>query len=179
MHPFSFETAPGRVVFGSGTVSQLPAEAARLGLQRLLVLSTSGHQDQAQRILELLGPQGAGLFSRARMHTPIEVTDEATAAARARHADGLVSIGGGSAIGLGKAIALRTDLPQIVLPTTYAGSEMTALLGETRAGIKATQKGPKVRHEVVIYDVDLTLSLPPAISATSGLNAIAHAVEAL
>ena len=177
--PFTFETAPGRVVFGSGTLQQLPEEAARLGLERLLVLSTPGHQDQAQGAAGLLQRRAAGLFSQATMHTPTEVTEAAMVVVREQRIDGLVAIGGGSVIGLGKAIALRTDLPQIVIPTTYAGSEMTALLGETQAGIKTTQKSPKVRPEVVIYDVDLTLSLPPAISATSGLNAIAHAVEAL
>jgi alcohol dehydrogenase class IV len=94
-------------------------------------------------------------------------------------ADGIVALGGGSTIGLGKAIALRTDLPQVVLPTTYAGSEMTPILGETRDGVKTTQSSPKVLPEVVIYDVDLTIGLPPPQSATSGLNAMAHAVEAL
>ena len=179
MRPFSFEAAPVRVVFGSGTMAQLPAEAGRLGLERLLVLSTPGHREQAERVSDLLGERAAATFASARMHTPVAVTEAATALARERRIDGLVAIGGGSAIGLGKAVALRTDLPQIVLPTTYAGSEMTALLGETRDGVKATQTSPKVRPELVIYDVDLTLSLPPAISATSGLNAIAHAVEAM
>jgi maleylacetate reductase len=93
--------------------------------------------------------------------------------------DGVVAVGGGSTTGLGKAIALRTDLPQIVLPTTYAGSEMTPILGETQNGLKTTQRSPKVLPEVVIYDVDLTLTLPAAGSATSALNALAHAVEAL
>src|SRR5207253_642484 len=73
----------------------------------------------------------------------------------------------------------RTDLPQIVVPTTYAGSEMTPIIGETRDGIKTTQKSPKVLPEVVIYDIDLTLTLPPSLSGSSGINAIAHAVEAL
>jgi len=90
-----------------------------------------------------------------------------------------VAFGGGSAIGLGKAIALRTDVPQIAIPTTYAGSEMTAILGETKDGRKTTQTTPKVLPEVVIYDVALTLGLPPQVSGTSGLNAMAHAVEAL
>ena len=90
-----------------------------------------------------------------------------------------MAVGGGSTTGLGKAIALRTDLPQIVLPTTYAGSEMTPILGETEDGVKTTQRTPKVLPEVVIYDVDLTLGLPAAIAATSGMNAMAHAVEAL
>src|SRR5262249_49398149 len=73
----------------------------------------------------------------------------------------------------------RTDLPQIVVPTTYAGSEMTPILGETAGGAKTTQKTLKVLPEVVIYDVELTLSLPVAISGVSGMNAIAHAIEAL
>jgi maleylacetate reductase len=96
-----------------------------------------------------------------------------------RGADALLAVGGGSMTGLGKAIALRTDLPQIVLPTTYAGSEMTPILGETRDGAKTTLRDMRVLPEVVIYDVDLTLGLPADISAASGMNAIAHAVEAL
>ena len=94
-------------------------------------------------------------------------------------ADCVVSIGGGSTTGLGKAIALRTDAPQVVIPTTYAGSEVTSILGETQGGVKKTQRSPKILPEAVIYDVELTLSLPPRLSATSGMNAMAHAVEAL
>jgi maleylacetate reductase len=93
-------------------------------------------------------------------------------------ADCVVSLGGGSTTGLGKAIALRTDLPQIVIPTTYAGSEATPILGETERGRKTTQRSPKVLPEVVLYDVELSMTLPVALSVTSGLNAIAHAVEA-
>ena len=93
--------------------------------------------------------------------------------------DGLVAVGGGSTTGLAKAIALRTDLPQIVAPTTYAGSEMTPILGETKDGRKVTQSSPKVLPEVVIYDVELTLTLPVGQSVTSGMNAVAHSVEAL
>jgi alcohol dehydrogenase class IV len=113
------------------------------------------------------------------MHTPVEVTEDALAAAKAAGADCLVALGGGSTIGLAKAIALRTDLPQIAVPTTYAGSEMTPILGETKDGRKTTQKSPKVLPEVVIYDVDLTMTLPKGLSGTSGINAIAHSVEAL
>jgi alcohol dehydrogenase class IV len=91
----------------------------------------------------------------------------------------VVSVGGGSTIGLGKAIALRTDLPQLAIPTTYAGSEMTPILGETQNGEKTTQRTRRVLPETTIYDVSLTLTLPPQVSATSGMNAIAHAVEAL
>ncbi|MEN3376776.1 MAG: maleylacetate reductase, partial [Hyphomicrobiales bacterium] len=120
-----------------------------------------------------------GVFAEAEMHTPVGVTERAMAYAKDLAVDGIVAVGGGSTTGLGKAIALRTDLPQIVVPTSYAGSEMTPILGETRDGLKTTQSSPKVLPETVIYDVDLTLTMPPLLSATSGLNAIAHAVEAL
>jgi alcohol dehydrogenase class IV len=113
------------------------------------------------------------------MHTPVEVTERALEQVKAIGADGVVAVGGGSTTGLAKAIALRTDLPQIVAPTTYAGSEMTPILGETQDGVKTTRSSPKILPEVVIYDVDLTLSLPIALSITSGMNAIAHGVEAL
>jgi maleylacetate reductase len=113
------------------------------------------------------------------MHTPVASTEHALARARERQADCTVALGGGSTAGLGKAIALRTDLPQIVVPTTYAGSEATPILGETEGGRKTTQRTLKVLPEVIVYDVDLTLSLPTALSVTSGMNAIAHAVEAL
>jgi maleylacetate reductase len=107
------------------------------------------------------------------------VSERAVAHARALGADGVVAIGGGSTTGLGKAIALRTDLPQIVVPTSYAGSEMTSILGETRDGLKTTQTTPKVLPETVIYDVELTLGLPVGLTVTSAINCMAHAVEAL
>lgn len=176
---FIHEPLPGRIVFGAGSVAGLAQEAERLGCRRLLVLTTAGQEAQGRRMLDLLGPLGAGLFAGARMHTPIEVTDEALAVAKTHDADGLVSFGGGSTTGLGKAIALRTDLPQIVIPTTYAGSEVTPILGETKSGLKTTQRSARILPETVIYDPDLTLALPPAISVTSGINAIAHAAEAL
>jgi alcohol dehydrogenase class IV len=113
------------------------------------------------------------------MHTPVAVTEAALKVVADLGADCTVAIGGGSTIGLGKAIALRTDLPQLVIPTTYAGSEMTPIVGQTEGGVKTTQRTLKVLPETVIYDVELTLDLPPRVSATSGINAIAHAVEAL
>lgn len=179
MDPFVYEQASRRVVFGAGTRAQVRAEVERLGLKRLVVLSTAEQGAHARDIADLLGPRAAGMFAGAVMHTPTDVTDQAAAFVSAKQADGVVAVGGGSTTGLGKAIALRTDLPQIVIPTTYAGSEMTPILGETSAGRKATQSTLRVLPEVVIYDVDLTLTLPVALSATSGMNAIAHAVEAL
>ena len=179
IEPFVHDPLPTRVIFGAGTLARLGPEVERVGARRALVLSTPGRAEaQANGIAASLGGRSAGIFAGAVMHTPVEVTEEALRIARERDADALVAVGGGSTTGLAKAIALRTDLPQIVVPTTYAGSEMTPILGETKDGLKVTQRSPKVLPEVVIYDVDLTLSLPPALSGTSGINAIAHAVEA-
>ena len=144
-----------------------------------MVVSTPGREGHARSIAQLLGSRAAGIFARAQMHTPVEVTEAAITTAREIRADGLVAAGGGSTTGLAKAIAFRTNLPQIVAPSTYAGSEMTPILGETRDGEKTTFMSPKVLPEVVIYDVELTLSLPVATSVASGMNAVAHAVEAL
>ncbi len=179
MQGFTYDALPGRVVFGHGTFRQLPEEVVRLGLERALVLATPQQLREAERIAATLGGRSVGVFAEAAMHTPVEVTERAMAVVAARGADGVISIGGGSTTGLGKAIALRSDLPQIVVPTTYAGSEMTPILGETAQGRKTTQRSLKVLPEVVIYDVDLTLTLPAGLSGTSGINAIAHAVEAL
>jgi len=183
MHPFIYNANPARVIFGLGTLKQVASEVQRLGIKRPLVLSTpeqSGHATQVEELLKGVSEiESAGQFNKATMHTPLDVTLEALKVVEERRVDGIIAIGGGSTIGLGKAIALRTDLPQIVLPTTYAGSEMTPIIGQTENGLKTTQSSPKVLPEVVIYDVDFTMSLPPGLSATSGVNAIAHAVEAL
>jgi alcohol dehydrogenase class IV len=121
----------------------------------------------------------AGMFSEPAQHTPIQVTEQAMARVEREGPDCVVAVGGGSAIGLGKAIALRTKLPLIALPTTYAGSEMTALLGQTEKGEKTTLRDESVRPRIVIYDPALTATLPLSMSVSSGLNSIAHAVEAL
>ena len=113
------------------------------------------------------------------MHTPSNITEEALEYARNSQADCVISIGGGSTTGLGKAISIRTGIPHISIPTTYAGSEMTPILGETQDGKKTTRSDPKILPGTVLYDVDLTMTLPKGLSATSGVNAIAHAVEAL
>jgi alcohol dehydrogenase class IV len=178
MQPFVYQAQSQRIVFGSGTLADVGAELDRLGVKRALVLSTAGHAAAAEALANTLGQRAAGVFAGAVMHTPAEVTDLALAAVTTARADAVVALGGGSTIGLAKAIALRTDLPQLVIPTTYAGSEATPVLGETADGRKTTQRSPKILPEVVLYDVDLTLTLPVGVSVTSGMNAIAHAIEA-
>ncbi|MGS2744819.1 maleylacetate reductase [Halomonas sp. LS-001] len=179
MQPFVYNGLPSRVVFGQGTLSRLSEELELLGCSRALVLSTPQQQQQAQEVLKQLGDKGIDVYAQAAMHTPVDITEDALQQVKSLDVDCTVAIGGGSTIGLGKAIALRTGLPQIVIPTTYAGSEMTPILGETRDGEKTTQRTLDVLPETVIYDVDLTLTLPAGMSGTSGINAIAHAVEAL
>ena len=179
MQPFVYNALPGRVVFGRGTLAQVGDEVRALGCSRALVLATPQQVDAGRDLVEQLGDLAAGLFAGAAMHTPVDVTEQAMAVVSEVRADCVVAIGGGSTTGLGKAIALRTDLPQVVIPTTYAGSEATPILGQTENGVKTTQRGPRILPEVVVYDVDLTLTLPPALTVTSGLNAVAHAVEGL
>ncbi len=176
---FAYEALSTRVIFGFGTAQRIVDELDRIKVTRALVLSTPRQLEKSQQIAASLGSKLAGTFSEAVMHTPVDVTEKALRLSEDCGADVLVSVGGGSTIGLGKAIALRTDLPQVVVPTTYAGSEMTPILGETKDGVKTTQRTLKVLPEVVIYDVEFTFTLPIRTSVTSGMNAIAHAVEAL
>lgn len=175
--PFVFSGLPARVIFGRGRLAELAAEAERLGMKRPLVITGKQQaalgRDSAGRIA------GAIAFDGAVMHTPVTVTETAMRVVREHGIDGTIAIGGGSAIGLGKAIAWRTDHPQIAVPTTYAGSEMTPILGETADGAKTTRRDAKIQPETVLYDPELTLSLPAPLSVASGMNAIAHGVEAL
>jgi len=153
MTPFTYDALPARVVFGSGTLRQLAAELTRLGCRRALVLSTPEQRGTAEMASKLLGAASAGVFAEAAMHTPAAATAAAMEDVERLGADCVVSVGGGSAIGLGKAIALRTDLPHIAVPTTYAGSEATPILGETDGGEKVTQLSLRVLPEVILYDV--------------------------
>ena len=179
MHAFTFQANPARVIFGAGNLQQLGAEVERLGARRALVLCTPEQAASAQQVLALLGDRGAGLFARAAMHVPLETAREARAEAERLGADCAVAIGGGSTTGLGKAIALDSGLPIIAIPTTYAGSEMTPIYGITEGGIKRTGRDLRVMPRTVIYDPELTLTLPFAMTVTSALNAIAHAAEGL
>ncbi|MFE2990787.1 maleylacetate reductase and hydroxyquinol 1,2-dioxygenase domain-containing protein [Streptomyces sp. NPDC059262] len=179
MQTFVYTSHPSRVVFGTGTVGRLGEEVERLGCSRVLLLSSGPLAAASVQVREALGGLLAAEFDGAAMHTPVEVTEQALDVLRESAVDGIVAVGGGSTTGLSKALALRTGLPQVILPTTYAGSEVTPVLGETRDGRKVTQSSPEILPETVVYDVDFTLTLPLSITVTSGVNALAHAVEAL
>jgi maleylacetate reductase len=176
---FIYTAQPARVVFGAGSLSQLAQEIDALGCKRALVLSTPEQRASAEMVADLLGARAAGVFDRAVMHVPIETAREAREVAKQFGADCAVAIGGGSTTGLGKAIALDSGLPILAIPTTYAGSEMTPIYGITESGLKKTGRDLRVLPRTVIYDPELTLSLPVSLSVTSGINAIAHAAEGL
>ncbi|KAL7622533.1 hypothetical protein AAE478_008040 [Parahypoxylon ruwenzoriense] len=179
MDSFEYNASPARIVFGSGTIKKIPEELSRAKVSEPFLLSTPQQVSHVELLKDILGDVVSGVFTEATMHTPVEVTARALEQLRSSGADSIISIGGGSTVGLGKALSIRTGLFHLTVPTTYAGSEVTPILGETDGGKKTTRSDPKILPSVVVYDVDLTMTLPVGLTATSGVNAIAHAVEAL
>lgn len=175
---FTYDTHAVRVVFRSGVLENLPAELERSGMHHPFLLMTPGRFAEREELERLLGDRLAGAYYGARLHVPVEIIDEALVAVRAAVPDGLLAFGGGSAIGLGKALAFETKLPLAVVATTYSGSEMTAVWGSSDGRMKRTYRNAEVAPQLVVYDPMLTYGLSPAVSAASGMNAIAHCVEA-
>jgi maleylacetate reductase len=177
---FTHDAPAQRVVFGAGAIARLAHEAARLGIARALVIATPGSGARlGARVADLLGGRSAGVHAQAVIHVPRAVAQAGLAAAQAARADGLVATGGGSAIGLAKIIARDTALPIIALPTTYSGSEATPIWGTSEGERKTTGRDTKVLPRTIVYDPVLTYALPPAVTAASAMNAIAHCVEGL
>ncbi|HXA77420.1 MAG TPA: maleylacetate reductase [Candidatus Acidoferrales bacterium] len=176
---FVYQSQPSRVVFGEGSLARAPEEIDRLGASRVLVIATPGRKKLAEELAARLGAKAVGVFDRAAMHVPAETAEAGRAEAARLDADCYVAVGGGSATGLAKAIALISGRPILCIPTTYAGSEMTSTWGLTEAGIKKNARDPRVLPKTVLYDPALTASMPAMLSATSGMNAVAHSVEAL
>jgi maleylacetate reductase len=179
MLSFVYDILPSRVVFGAGCLDKLPSEIERLSCTKALVLCTPEQRDTAQDIASRLGSHAVGLFDRAVMHVPIEIAQAAREEAQRLGADCCIAVGGGSTTGLGKAIALTSSLPILAIPTTYAGSEMTPIWGITEGGKKTTGRDPRVLPKTVFYEPALTVTMPAQLSVTSGINAMAHCVEAL
>jgi maleylacetate reductase len=176
---FVYQSQPSRVVFGEGSLAKAPEEIDRLGASRVLLIATPGRKRLAEELAARLGPKSVGVFDRAVMHVPVETAEAGRAEAARLHADSYVAIGGGSATGLAKAIALISGHPILCIPTTYAGSEMTSTWGLTEGGIKKNARDPRVLPKTVLYDPALTTGMSATLSATSGMNAVAHCVEAL
>ena len=179
MRSFVYNGQPSRVVFGAGALLHLEREVQLLGASRALVLCTPEQQPLAEAIAQRLGERAAGVYPKAVMHVPVETAAAAISEAQRVGADCALAVGGGSTTGLGKAIALQSGLPILAIPTTYAGSEMTPIWGMTENGLKKTGRDARVLPRTVIYDPELSLSLPVGLSVTSAMNAIAHAAEGL
>ena len=176
---FTHRAQATRVRFGPGALTHLADEVDAIGLARVLVICGPTHEDLGRRVADLLGDRAVAVLPEARMHVPAEVARHAVQVAVSTGADGCVAVGGGSAIGLGKAVALELGLLLVAVPTTYAGSEMTPVWGLTEDGVKRTGRDPRVQPVAVVYDPELTLAMPLDLTVTSGLNAVAHAVEGL
>jgi maleylacetate reductase len=176
---FIYTAQPARVVFGAGSLSRLAEEVQALGAHKALVLCTPEQRKLAQMASDLLGNLSGGIYDGAQMHVPIENARKAREHAHHLGADCMVAIGGGSTIGLGKAIALVSAVPIIAIPTTYAGSEMTPIYGITEDKVKKTGRDLRVLPKTVLYDPQLSATLPVHMSIVSGMNAIAHAAEGL
>ena len=176
---FIYNANPARVVFGRGSAQHALRELERMGCARALVLCTPNQRALAETVAATLGSKFAAVFDQAQMHVPLDVVNAGQRAAEMASADCTIAVGGGSTIGLAKAIALHMGLPILAMPTTYAGSEMTPIYGITDGHGKKTGSDLKVLPKVVIYDAQLSMKLPVHVSVTSGINAIAHAAEGL
>jgi alcohol dehydrogenase class IV len=172
------DTLPQRVRFATGTAAaSLAEEVAELGASRLMVVAAAPEQDLAHRVAD--GLPVAVWHEEVVMHVPVEVAERARTVAQENDVDALVCVGGGSTTGLAKAVALTTGLPIVAVPTTYAGSEATNVWGLTEASRKSTGVDARVLPRTIIYDASLTLTLPVVLSVASGLNALAHCIDAM
>jgi len=179
MKNFTYEALPGRVIFGTGTLSQLSEEVDRLEAKRVILIATGSAKSHLRELTRQLGARQAGLIPQVVQHVPSKIVQATLGIVQEVGADCFVTLGGGSAIGLGKALAVETGLPLIAIPTTFSGSEMTPIFGLTSEGRKKTGRDLRALPKTVIYDPELTYSMPPALAVSSGLNALAHCVEAL
>jgi maleylacetate reductase len=179
MDPFVYDALPGRVVFGPGRRREIGDEVDRLGLERVLLIADGFDLVIAHEIEATLGKRCVGLFTDVAQHVPLALAEEVRELATSTNAQATVTLGGGSATGFGKAVALSHRVPQLCLPTTYAGSELTPIWGLTEGAVKRTGRDLGVQPVTVIYDPELTLDLPVSIAGPSAMNALAHAVEGL
>lgn len=179
--PFVYTSLPVRALFDVAAAGAVAEEAARIGMLRVLVVRSPGGRSAADAALisSGLGARLAGAFAEARVHVPVETLEACLGAHRDFAADGIVAVGGGSSIGLAKLVAAETRTPLIAVPTTYSGAELTPFNAVTTGGQKVQRRDPAMLPASIVYDPDLTTSLPLGISGPSMMNAIAHAVEAM
>jgi maleylacetate reductase len=177
--PWTYDALDSRVRFGAGVSGAAAEELTRLGATRVMVIASPGAMSRNSKLLDMLGPLLVGRFDGVLPHCPIETVEQGTEHYRDLEADAVLTIGGGSAIGVAKNIRLRTGAISVVLPTTYSGAELTPIYGAKSGGEKRTGRDPKAKPETVLYDPELTLSLPREETVSTGMNGLAHCVEAL
>ncbi|MEU7766665.1 maleylacetate reductase [Nocardia sp. NPDC049190] len=177
--PFARTTLPGRIVFGNGTLNQLAPELDRERRRRAMLIVSARQRELADRGRSALGHLMTLEWNEVRQHVPRDLAERATAAATTADVDAIVALGGGSTVGLGKAVAVNTGLPLVAAPTTYSGSEMTPIYGLTSGNHKKTARDQAALPKIVVYDPQLMTALPSSIVGPSGMNALAHCVEAL
>lgn len=174
---FEYKTLPNKVIFGAGSFEKLGAELS--GFSNILLLGETRFEAQIHGLIAQLGRDRVSYISEITQHVPKELVDKTFPIIEEKAIEIIVAIGGGSSIGLAKALVLRKDLPIIAVPTTYAGSEMTNIYGISEGGEKIVGRDDRVLPTVVIYDPQFTASMPLKLAATSGVNALAHLIEAL
>ncbi|HET9051084.1 MAG TPA: maleylacetate reductase [Candidatus Dormibacteraeota bacterium] len=167
------------MLLAPGALDRVPAEVERLGLERVLLVGTRSAAGALGRLSDGLGDRVVATVGTVAVHVPAEIAATTTDLARRAGADCAVSVGGGSAIGLAKAVAFEIALPIVAVPTTYSGSEMTPLWGRTAGGVKEVGRHPSVQPRTVVYDPELCAGMPAGLAAASGMNAMAHCAEAL
>lgn len=175
---FTHDQLPGRIVFGAGRRRDAPRELDRLDAGRVLIVGGSHETSTIDGLVAALTVPTESIVG-VRPHVPAETVSDALGVVDRFGADVVVAIGGGSATGLGKMLALERAVGLLAIPTTYAGSEMTPIWGTTEDGVKRTGRSLRVLPATVIYDPELTLGLPPAVTVNSAFNALAHCLEAL
>lgn len=172
-----YNAVPSRIIFGRGSFAEIKKEAEQLQCSKVLVLSTSGRVKMAEQAAELLGPLCAGVYPEAVSQVPIELAEKGRRHAKKVGADCLLAVGGGAAVGLAKGISYELALPIIDVATTYSGSEVTGFCGMTINGVKRMHQSLNMLAKTLVYDPELTLSLPVRVSAASAMNALAHCVD--
>jgi maleylacetate reductase len=203
LHNFNYHSTAQEVYFGAGFLAQLPAIIARHNWQRLMLCTTPHLRENGvmAQVEDACAGELVTTYDEVKPHVPDYQVEEALSLAEEKQVEAIIGLGGGSPIGMAKAVSLAYEakhaglaergktatqalVPVIAIPTTYAGSEMTPIYGVTRkqadgSTTKVTTRDPRVSPRVVIYDPELTLSLPPEMTAATGINALAHCIEAV
>ena len=157
---FAITRGPVQIRFGAGASEDILRDLEAVGAERVLLVCSPGRQADGAAFAARLGARSAGVLAIAREHVPAEVVSAGDREVARTGADAVLALGGGSAIGLAKALALRAPLRIIAVPTTYSGSKMTPIYGITEAGEKRTGRDERARPALVVYDPRLTLGLP-------------------